>query len=254
MDRPSSAEEPMRWVIAAGLLVSVGSWSADVFAYRPFDSTDADVARVREVELELGPVQYFHDDKDHVLVVPALIANLGFVERWELVLEGRNWVRLDRAPGQSRLTIVDVALSAKGILRAGCLQGGTGLSVATELGALIPTNEEEPGPGASATLFLSQRYEFGTAHFNAGLALTRRHDAAAFGGAIVEGPIAWPVRPVAEGLLERDFGVMTLYSGLVGAIWRARDNLSFDAAVRLGRSDNGVLTEVRGGLTWAFDL
>jgi hypothetical protein len=100
----------------------------------------------------------------------------------------------------------------------------------------------------------SNRFSFGTAHLNGGLELTRTHHAGAFGGLILEGPFGWLVRPVAEGFVERDFGVDTTYSVLLGAIGRAADNLSFDGAVRWGRSGDATLTEVRAGLTWSFEL
>ena len=50
----------MRSRTALLLLVSVPiiGWSQISFAYRPFDSTDAAVADVGELEVEFGPVQF----------------------------------------------------------------------------------------------------------------------------------------------------------------------------------------------------
>lgn len=63
-------------------------------AYRPFDSTDADVVDRGEVEVELEPVGYL-DDGSEQLVAPDLVMNIGLdprVETWELgvglILEG----------------------------------------------------------------------------------------------------------------------------------------------------------------------
>jgi hypothetical protein len=239
---------------SVGLFVTAVSWCSRAFAYRPFDSTDADVAEVHEIEFELGPVQYVQEEKDRFLIVPALIANAGIFRDWELVLEGRNQLALDPQPNDSRLQLIDTALSLKGVLREGSLQDRDGLSVATELGALLPTGPQH-GMGASAALIVSHRLPFGSAHLNGGLALTRAHHGDAFGGLIVEGPFAWPVRPVAEVFLEREVDVASAYSGLVGAIWQVRDNLSFDAAARRGRiGGEASLTEVRAGLTWAIGL
>jgi len=63
---------------------------------------------------------------------------------------------------------------------------------------------------------------------------------------------AWAVRPVAEAFVERERDVPATISGLVGAIWRAADRLSFDAAVRLARAGDVSTTELRVGLTWGF--
>jgi len=41
-------------------------------------------------------------------------------------------------------------------------------------------------------------------------------------------------------------------SGLLGAIWRVRDGLSFDVGVRSAKAGDDQTHEVRLGLTWAF--
>ena len=64
------------------------------------------------------------------------------------------------------------------------------------------------------------------------------------------GPTSLAVRPVAEAVVEHEFGVASLVSGLVGAIWRARKALSFDVAVRLAREVGANSVELRAGLTW----
>lgn len=46
----------------------------------------------------------------------------------------------------------------------------------------------------------------------------------------------------------------TAYSALVGAIWRARDGLSFDLGARAALAADVPVYEVRAGLTWAFQL
>jgi len=43
-------------------------------------------------------------------------------------------------------------------------------------------------------------------------------------------------------------------SWLAGAIWRLRENLSVDAALRLARTGGVDTTEIRAGLTWAFGV
>src|SRR5215469_18111589 len=73
------------------LLVSTSiiGWSGISFAYRPFDSTDAAVADVGQLEVELGPVQFRRSEEERTLIAPAYILNYGFAKDWELVLEGR---------------------------------------------------------------------------------------------------------------------------------------------------------------------
>ena len=44
------------------------------------------------------------------------------------------------------------------------------------------------------------------------------------------------------------------YSGLIGAIWKVRDNLSFDAAFRYAIRDGRPINEIRAGLTFAFKV
>ncbi|HEX9297904.1 MAG TPA: hypothetical protein VF881_18815 [Polyangiaceae bacterium] len=244
----------MRYAAGVGIVLGAASCSASAFAYRPFDSTDADVVKPGELEFEIGPVGYLRETDDRFLVVPALIANAGIFERWELVLEGRHRIRTEPVPGEARDELADTALSIKGLLREGSMQNGSGLSVATEVGALLPTTEPETGVGASATLILSERDDFGAAHLNGALFLSRTHRPGALAGLILEGPIAWPVRPVIEGLFQRESDVGAVATGLIGFIWRARDNLSFDGAIRGGRAFDMALVEVRAGLTWAFEL
>src|SRR6266568_267241 len=77
--------------IALLLLVSTSiiGWSGISFAYRPFDSTDAAVADVGQLEVELGPVGFRRTDEERTIIAPAYVLNFGFAKNWELVLEGR---------------------------------------------------------------------------------------------------------------------------------------------------------------------
>jgi hypothetical protein len=230
----------------------VAFWSATAAAYRPFNSTDGDAAKLGSVELEIGPLGYVQLGPQRYLVAPALVANLGIVERTELVLEGRNFVRLAGAGPDWQLA--DAAFSVKTVLREGCLQDATGPSVATEVGVLFPASSGDSGIGGSAALIVSQRVDAGTAHLNAGVAITREHNADAFGGLILEGPFTWKLRPVFEALVESEAHVTTRYSGLGGAIWRVSEDLSLDVAFRHVFSSEGDSNEVRAGLTWDFPL
>lgn len=237
------------WVLAAGLAVP-----AAARAYRPFDSTDAAVAEKGQVEIELGPLGLVREGSENTLVAPAVILNWGFAERWELVLEGRDFVHLGSAAPPPRLRVDDNALSLKTVLREGCLQDKSGVSVAAELSALLPAINGESGAGAEATLIASQRTEAVTVHLNGAAAFTRAHAAGWFAGLIAEGHDTWAVRPVAELFVEGEGSLPVTVSGLAGAIWRVRDDLSLDAAIRLARAGGVDTTELRAGLTWAFPV
>lgn len=240
----------LRWLVVVLVACSLGE---DVYAFRPFDSTDAAVAKRGEVEIEFGPIGLLTDDNQRFLVVPATIFNVGVAENWELVVEGRGFVRVHVMPGERRTTLGDTALSVKGVLRRGVLQGGTGPSIATEVGLLLPTVGAEPGSGGSAAAIVSQRWSKVTLHVNGLLALSRDHQLGGLGGAIVEGPSTWRVRPVAEAFLEREPGKYRA-SGLVGGIWQLSDTVAIDAGVRLATTHAAHEAEIRGGLTWAFAL
>jgi hypothetical protein len=244
----------MRYASAAAIGLGVMAWSSFASAYRPFDSTDAAVAKEGELELEIGPVGYLRESGDRSLVAPALIVNAGIWDRWELVLEARHRVRLEPQADESRLVLGDAALSVKHVLREGTLQDKSGLSAATEIGALLPATDEETAFGATAALIVSGRLGFLTAHLNGGGFISRTHHPGGFAGLILEGPFDRKNRPVSEVFVERETDVGTVVSGLVGAIWPARDDLSFDVAARAGRAFDSKLFELRAGLTWAFEL
>ena len=118
-------------------------WARLAAAYRPFDGTDADVAERGEVELEIGPAGYHQEGSSRFVVAPALVANYGFARGFEAVLEGRQNLQLnaDRHPWR----VEDVAFSIKSLLRRGSLQGAKGLSVAVEIGMLLPGFESRLG-------------------------------------------------------------------------------------------------------------
>lgn len=123
---------------ALGLLLA----AAPARAYRPFDGTDADVSKLGELELEIGPLGYLHAQHDSALVFANTVINYGLLPRWELVVQGLGLDGLD-APAPPRFLNGGVFL--KHVLRAGVLQGGEGASLAMETGVLFPTSDEPIG-------------------------------------------------------------------------------------------------------------
>jgi hypothetical protein len=220
-------------------------------AYRPFDGTDAAVADKGKMEIEMQPAGAFRDATGTTLVAPATRFNYGLSETWEAVLEGQLEHPLS-AQGPTMLTASGAFL--KGVLREGSLQDKSGVSVATEFGALLPDSQADSRLGASIAGIVSQRWNWGSMHLNAQAELTREHRADLFLGAIVEGPAKWTVRPVAEVFYEREFGKAETVSGLVGLIWQVRDDLAFDAGVRHAVANGRGLNEIRAGVTFSFDV
>ena len=70
--------------LAAILLMPRAAW-----AYRPFEQTDADVADLHCIELELGPVALRRSPAELVLAAPSLVVNYGIAPGVELVVEGQ---------------------------------------------------------------------------------------------------------------------------------------------------------------------
>jgi hypothetical protein len=142
----------------------------------------------------------------------------------------------------------------KGVVRQGELQERSGPSVAIEVGALLPTLNDEPGVGAQAVVIVSRRFSQAMIHVNGGVAFSRSHDLELVGSVIVEGPPAWVVRPVFELFSEGQVAGPFALTGLAGVIWRRSDSLAFDAGVRAGRAAGQTLVEGRLGLTFAIDV
>jgi len=72
--------DQIKW-FAAGAISSVCAtvWAAPAFAYRPFDGTDAAVADVGEVEIELQPIGAMHAGTTKGISDSVL--NFGFADR-----------------------------------------------------------------------------------------------------------------------------------------------------------------------------
>jgi hypothetical protein len=185
-----------RWT---GLLVGIAGavviclFAQPAAAYRPFDGTDAAVADLNEVEIELQPAGQLKAGPQSRLIAPAVVYNYGFAERWEMVLQ----TEVDSPPG-SLSSFAASGAFLKYVIQPGVLQGENGISIATEFGPLLPGINTDPGVGFSWAGIASQRWDWGTAYFNVEANLTREQHGEAFLGVILEGPATWKVRPVLE--------------------------------------------------------
>jgi hypothetical protein len=236
------------WLLAVAVSVALAC-PTTALAYRPFDGTDAAVAKEGEMEIEFQPAGASFERSQTTLIGPATRINYGFAKGWEAVLEGQAETPLWPS-GPTSLSATGAFL--KSIVRPGSLQDQSGVSVATEFGALLPEVNGDPRWGASAAAIFSERWNWGTVHLNLATELTRAHRGDIFIGTIVEGPAAWVVRPVAEILYEREFGGSETVSGLVGLIWQVKEDLAFDVGLRHGVTSGHSFEEIRAGVSFGF--
>ena len=233
------------WAVAAALCL----YAQPAAAYRPFDGTDAAVADVNETEIELQPFGYQRTGTQSSAVAPFVVYNYGFAERWEMVLQTE---MLSPITGGGQPSIQATGAFLKYVIVPGVLQEKSGISVATEFGPLLPGVNADPGVGFSWAGIVSQRWDWGTAHFNVEANLTRDHQAEAFVGVILEGPSTWKVRPVFETFYDKVWNETESRSVLIGAIWQVDHDLAFDAAYRYATVNGHAVNEIRAGVTFAF--
>jgi hypothetical protein len=240
-----------RWLgpcLTIGLLVS-----GVARAYRPFDQTDADVAELHVIELEIGPTQLLWS-QGRMALVPTFIFNVGVLPGCELVVDTAASATVSgRQPGE--VAQFEASVSLKGVLRRGSLQDGEGPSVAIEPTLLLPATAGPSGFGVAAGVIVSQRWPALTVHLNLVPAWSRAHRFGGSVGVIVEGPMDWIVRPVFETYMEAERGNPSVtVSGLGGLIWRLSPRVSADAALRVATQSGVGLVELRVGLTWDLPL
>lgn len=253
--RQNQVRSSERWL--ARLLVGTGWTAATVIclfawpaaAYRPFDGTDAAVAGLNEVEVELEPVGWLRTGPQSSLVAPGVVFNYGFAERWEVVLQSQ---MLTPITGGGQVSLAATGAFLKWVVQPGVLQGQTGPSIAMEFGPLLPGINAEPGVGLSWAGIVSQRWDWGTANFNVEANLTRDQHGEAFLDVILEGPWTWKVRPVFETFYDKVWTQTETRSVLIGAIWQVDHDLSLDAAFRYALVNGHPVNEIRAGLTFAF--
>src|ERR671923_3095589 len=120
--------------------------NSQAWGYRPFVSTDAAVADLKEVEIELGYFTLERDDNENTFIAPQLVLNYGIAENLEIVGE----FEVEKPPDE-HVQLIDPALSLKTILKEGTLQEENGFSFAAEVSLLLPsTDQEEKNPGFEA--------------------------------------------------------------------------------------------------------
>lgn len=186
------------FVPRVAVTLALVAWSVPASAYRPFDGTDAAVAKTGEMEIELQPAGRLRDEGGASLIAPAWVINYGLSEGWEAVFEGQGQTPLSPS-GPTSLTAAGAFL--KHVIVPGSLQDKTSPSIATEFGVLLPDSTGNAGAGLSLAGIVSQRWDWGTIHLNAETALTRDHHGDVFLGAIHRGAVDVDSSPCRRSLL-----------------------------------------------------
>jgi hypothetical protein len=227
---------------AASLLPESG------FAYRPFESTDADVTDADELEIELGYFTFERELGESAFSIPQFVLNYGFTDSLELVGEFEA-VKPEHESGE----IEDVGLFLKKLIRRGALQEEEGLSIAIEGGMLVPAHSEEQ-VGLEAIGIVSGQAGRFTYHVNFGGGLDRT-DREQFGlwGAIVEYPLSSRIRIAGEIASEKVHAEQKESSVLIGLIYESPSSgNSFDGGLRRGITSAAADWELTLGWTFSF--
>jgi len=222
------------------------------WGYRPFVSTDAAVADVKEMEVEIGYFNLERERGKNTFIVPKAVLNYGLVRNLELVGEFAV-----EEPPHGPVRLADPALSLKAVLKEGVLQEKSGISFAVEAGPLLPsTNREENRFGFEASGILSGKLDALTYHVNFGGGVDRAQtNPFLVWGVIAELPITPKLRLVGEINGESVRGNPPDNSALVGFIWEAPwQKVFIDAGVRRGISRAAPDWMFTTGLTFSFSL
>jgi len=231
------------------LLLFSAPWA---WGYRPFVSTDAAVADVKEMEIELGYFNLERERGKNTFIVPKAVLNYGLVRNLELVGEFAV-----EEPRHGPVRLADPALSLKAVLKEGVLQEKSGVSFAVEAGPLLPaTNREENRFGFEGIGILSGKLDALTYHVNFGGGVDRAQtNPFMVWGVIAELPITPKLRLVGEINGETVKRNIPDNSALVGFIWEAPwQKVFIDAGVRRGISRAAPDWMFTTGLTFSFSL
>lgn len=234
------------------VLVFLCLLASSAWGYRPFIATDAAVAERARMEIELGYLTLVHTQGENTFMIPQVVLNYGLTQTVELVGE----FKVEESP-ETGLQLVDPALSLKAVLREGILQEKAGVSVAVEMGLLLPsTVSSERRFGFEGVGIVSLRMSPFTFHLNLGGGVDRE-ETRPFGvwGVITELPIGATVRLAGEIDGESVRGQAANNSGLLGVLWQPPwFKAVVDAGIRRGFSRGAPDWLFTTGLTFSFPL
>jgi hypothetical protein len=226
--------------------------AVDVWAYRPFVSTDAAVADPAAFEIELGYLNWAREKTEQKFFVPNIVVNYGVIDDVELVGE-----LAVEEPRHDSALVIDPALSVKAVLKDGVLQEKNGVSAAIEAGLLLPSGrKDENRVGFQGIGILSGKIAELTYHLNLGGGTDReKSNPFVIWGIIAEFPVAETLRAVGEINGESGQATPADNSALLGCIWTTPlPNVTLDAGIRRGISHAANDWALTTGFTFSFSL
>jgi hypothetical protein len=240
----------LRIILVLSVTVFLGSVS-NVYAYRPFVSTDAAVVEKGETEVEIGLYNFTDDKGLDEITIPSLIYNYGLTDTWEFIAEFDFQIYKEGDDDDHELK--DPAIFLKNVFKEGFLQNKDGASMAVEFGVLLPsTVNGEHTTGLEAIGIYSGKLSDFVYHINIGGELDRA-DFVLNGiwGAILEYPFDSKFRMVGEinGTFKRH-GIPS-NSGLIGFIWEL-GAIDLDFGIRRGFSSTASDWALTTGITFSF--
>ena len=249
----SRRAQPPNWKSALITALSITLIVGSAHAYRPFDLTDAEVAKRHNFEIELGPAEFVSVDADHSLRLPNLSINYGLATGRELTLEGANSFALQSTPGEPRAQREDLEMSMKQVLRRGSLQDAPGPSLAIE-GALLVPNRDQQHLGGSANFILSSQSKLGASHFDLEGGRLPEGRNACSAGVIFEASDRFGLAPGIELKIEGVDGGAPEHSAILGLIYVPGEQAEYDVALRFAHSGDQEIFEIRCGFTFQFSV
>ena len=236
-------------VLVTVFLMTIG-YSTPAVGYRPFISTDAAVSEPQEMDIELGYFNLERTDTETTVIVPQVVMNYGITQGWEVVGE----FHLEKPP-EGAAQLVSPGLFLKGVLREGVLQQQGGVSVALEVGSLLPsTASEQNGFGFEGIGILSGEVRRFTYHINVGGGVDRQTtNPFVLWGVIGEISLLPSLRLVGEVNGESSKEKIPNNSMLLGVIWQPPSSCVWlDAGIRKSISPGAPDWLFTTGLTWSF--
>lgn len=227
-------------------------FAVQAHGYRPFLSTDAGVAKSGEVEFEIGYFGVSLAKDDLTFLVPTVVINFGFLDRFEIV--GQFNVE---KPIHEGFQIDDAALSLKGVLKDGFLQGKEGVSIAFEADLLFPsTFPDRSRFGVEGTGILSAKIDPMIFHFNLGGGIENsKSNFFILWDLITELPVNENWRFVNEFVGQHVINGINDISTLLGCIWQTPwPALTLDTGVRRGLTADALDWQFQLGFTLGIDL
>lgn len=232
--------------------------ASDAQAYL-IETNDARVAPHGTFELELQPIGYYQlvvGDESYELIAPSTQLYLGIAPGWDVLYLTRGFGLIQGDPAQGAYTMADQMFAFRAMLVRGAYsdEGFDGPSLTLQMGVLLPGVDAEPGFGANLALLFAQKWDAGTLHLNAWVNLTRDRTLNVFLTSAIEGPEAWPVRPVVEVWIDLVLDGEPMLSGLLGAVVDVTDDFALQGGVRMGGWEDWLDLEVRLSAYWTVEV